>query len=220
MKAIFFDMDGVLIDSENFYMTGTYDWIKKKGFKGSFFEVLKLIGTDMTGTYNLLYKMLNGRYTIDEIKQMNTKYFKEHPICYKDIMFDKSEDFLSFLKENNVKTALCSSSDKKLIKKVLIDCKIEKYFDIVISAEDVKNVKPNPEIYLKAKDALNIKTEDIFVIEDSTMGIEAGKRAGFKVIAIKDERFNQDQSKADICLKDFLEIKNFLKKEFNLKEKI
>lgn len=67
---------------------------------------------------------------------------------------------------------------------------------------------------------LNIKTEDIFVIEDSTMGIEAGKRAGFKVIAIKDERFNQDQSKADICLKDFLEIKNFLKKEFNLKEKI
>lgn len=219
MKAVFFDMDGVLIDSENFYMKGTYDWIRKKGFKGSFFDVCSILGTDMKKTYEILYKLLNEKYSIEKIEQMNTKYFKEHPICYKDILIYGVVDFLKFLKENNIKTALCSSSPKECVKNVLNECNILKYFDVVLSADDVKKVKPDPYIYLKAKEVLNV--EDVFVIEDSNLGIKAGKNAGLKVIAIKDERFFQDQSEADFIFNDFFEImkffKNKIKGDFNEK---
>lgn len=221
MRAVFFDMDGVLIDSENFYINGTYKWLKEKGFKGSFFDVCAILGTDMKKTYEILYKLLSKKYSIKEIEQMNTKYFNENPICYKDIVNLGVVDFLKFLKENNIKTALCSSSPKECVKNVLKECNMNKYFDVILSSDDVKKVKPDPYIYLKAKEILNIESKDIFVIEDSTLGIKAGKNAGFKVIAIKDEKFFQNQSMADFCFKNFFEImaffKNKLKDDFNEK---
>lgn len=215
MKAVLFDMDGVLIDSENYYMQGTYNWMKEKGFNGSFSQICRLIGTDMENTYKLIFDMFNGKYSIEEIKKMNTKYFLAHPINYKKIVKNGIYELLDFLKENNIKTAICSSSPKSYIEKVLIECDFLKYFDFIISADDVKKTKPNPEIYLKAIEFLKVSNEDCFIIEDSFLGIESGKRAKIKVIAIKDERFYQNQNNADYIFETFEEIKNFLRKKID-----
>lgn len=216
MKAVLFDMDGVLVDSENFYMKGTYDWISKKGFKGKFEDVFILVGTTLSGTYKLLYEMLDEKYSIEEISKMNEEYFsKTNPIDYKKIMKNGVVELLSFLKENGVQMALCSSSPMYNIKKVLTDCEIISFFDYIISGEDLKESKPNPEIYLKAMERLKVSPKDCFVIEDSTMGIEAGKRAGVEVIAIRDFLFNQDQTRADYIVDDLfgaLKILNIDKK--------
>ena len=206
MKAILFDMDGVLIDSEMFYMKGTFDWISKKGFNGKLEDTYRLIGTNMEGTYNLLFEMLNGKYSISEIDAENKKYFSENPIDYKSI--------LKFLKEHKIKTAVCSSSPKKTIEKALKACEIFEYFDYIVSSDEVKKSKPNPDVYLKACEVLKVSNQDAFVIEDSSMGIEAGKNANIKVIALKDHYFGQNQSKADFIFEDLGEVLEFLKKFF------
>lgn len=206
MKAVFFDMDGVLIDSEMFYMKGTFDWISKKGFNGKLEDIYKLIGTDMKGTYNLLFEMLNKKYTISEIEEENRKYFSENPINYKEILNPFVKEILLFLKENKIKTAVCSSSPKSTIEKALKECEIFEYFDLIISADEVKESKPSPDIYLKACEVLKVLPKDCYVIEDSTMGIQAGKNANIKVIALRDKRFNQDQTKADCIIESLNEI--------------
>ena len=213
MKAVLFDMDGVLIDSEMFYMKGTYDWISKRGFKGKLEDTFRLIGTNMEGTYNLLYEMLNKKYTISEIEEENRKYFLEHPIDYKAILKPYVKEILVFLKEHKIKTAVCSSSPKKTIEKALKDCEILEYFGFIVSSDEVKKSKPNPDVYLKACEFLKVSKEDAFVIEDSTRGIEAGKNANIKVIAIKDKFFGQDQAKADYIFEDLGEVLKFLKGE-------
>lgn len=215
MKAVFFDMDGVLIDSEMFYMKGTYDWISKKGFNGELEDTFRLIGTNMEGTYNLLYEMLNKKYTISEIEEENRKYFLEHPIDYKAILNPFVKEILIFLKEHKIKIAVCSSSPKKTIEKALKECEILEYFDFIVSSDEVEKSKPNPDVYLKACEVLKVSKEDAFVIEDSTMGIEAGKNANIKVIAIKDKFFGQDQTKADYIFENLGKVFEFFKEEID-----
>lgn len=215
MKAVFFDMDGVLIDSEMFYMKGTYDWISKKGFNGELEDTFRLIGTNMEGTYNLLYEMLNKKYTISEIEEENRKYFLEHPIDYKAILNPFVKEILIFLKEHKIKIAVCSSSPKKTIEKALKECEILEYFDFIVSSDEVEKSKPNPDVYLKACEVLKVSKEDAFVIEDSTMGIEAGKNANIKVIAIKDKFFGQDQTKADYIFENLGKVLEFFKGEIS-----
>ena len=215
MKAVFFDMDGVLIDSEMFYMKGTYDWISKKEFNGELEDTFRLIGTNMEGTYNLLYEMLNKKYTISEIEEENRKYFLEHPIDYKAILNPFVKEILIFLKEHKIKIAVCSSSPKKTIEKALKECEILEYFDFIVSSDEVKKSKPNPDVYLKACEFLKVSKEDVFVIEDSTMGIEAGKNANIKVIAIKDKFFGQNQTKADYIFENLGKVFEFFKEEID-----
>lgn len=215
MKAVLFDMDGVLIDSEMFYMKGTYDWISKKGFNGKLEDTFRLIGTNMEGTYNLLYEMLNKKYTISEIEEENRKYFLENPIDYKAILNPFVKEILIFLKEHKIKIAVCSSSPKKIIEKALKECEILEYFDFIVSSDEVEKSKPDPDVYLKACEVLKVSKEDAFVIEDSTMGIEAGKNANIKVIAIKDKFFGQDQTKADYIFENLGKVFEFFKEEID-----
>ena len=203
MKAVLFDMDGVLIDSEMFYMKGTYDWISKRGFKGKLEDTFRLIGTNMEGTYNLLYEMLNKKYTISEIEKENRKYFLEHPIDYKAILKPYVKEILVFLKKHKIKTAVCSSSPKKTIEKALKDCEILEYFDFIVSSDEVEKSKPDPDVYLKACEVLKVSKEDAFVIDISSLADSCTFPFAITVVLkskLIPTRFLSDFSSASISL--------------------
>ena len=87
IKAVLFDMDGVLVDSETYYMEGTLKWMQSIGFTGTFKDVCTLIGTTMDGTYRLIEKMMDYQYTREELERINKQYFNvDHPIQYGHIM--------------------------------------------------------------------------------------------------------------------------------------
>ncbi|WP_306394610.1 HAD family hydrolase, partial [Enterococcus faecium] len=109
---------------------------------------------------------------------------------------------LEWLKKKKIKMAIASSSPMDTINEVVTTCKIESYFDCLISGRDLPESKPNPTIFLKASEQLRIPVEECLVIEDSYNGIKAGKRANMKVLAIKDKRFSQDVSLADDVIYD------------------
>ncbi len=106
------------------------------------------------------------------------------------------------VKKKKIKMAIASSSPMDTINEVVTTCKIESYFDCLISGRDLPESKPNPTIFLKASEQLRIPVEECLVIEDSYNGIKAGKRANMKVLAIKDKRFSQDVSLADDVIYD------------------
>ena len=84
------------------------------------------------------------------------------------------------------------------------------WFDLVVSGGQFKQSKPNPEIYHYTAKTLKVKEAEFFVIEDSEVGIEAGKAAGMTVAALRDERFGFDQSKADYMMESLMEILDYL----------
>ena len=201
IKAVLFDMDGVLVDSETYYMEGTLKWMQSIGFTGTFKDVCTLIGTTMDGTYRLIEKMMDYQYTREELERINSQYFiVDHPIQYGQIMNPGLIELLNEIKDRGWKCAVCSSSPRVKIDQALKECHIDSYFDYVVSGEQFTQSKPNPEIYLHAAEMLNVDVSECLVIEDSQMGIEAGKNANMKTIGLIDRRFGLIQCSADILV--------------------
>lgn len=212
IKAVLFDMDGVLVDSEAYYMQGTLNWMKSLGYQGTFKDVCTLIGTTMEVTYQMIEEMLDYKYSRDDLVRINEQYFKvDHPIAYDQIMKSGLIELLNEIKHRGWKCAVCSSSPRKTIDHALSMCKIDHYFDYVVSGEVFTHSKPNPEIYLHAAEKLKVKPDECVVIEDSRMGIEAGRNAGMKTIGIMDRRFSQKQSSANILVEELSEVLDSLK---------
>lgn len=213
IKAILFDMDGVLMDSEYYYHFGTYTWMKRLGFEGDHQELNKLIGTTMATTYDMLYDMFDGKYTKEELAKINEKYFgEEDPLDCKKIMFANVKECLVSFRQMGLKLALCSASPMKTIMDNLRQMEIENLFDCIVSGDDFERSKPDPMIYLYAMDKLHVTSEECIVYEDSTIGIAAGKASKAFCIARKDDRFGQDQSQADMLVNGIEELLEYVRK--------
>ena len=203
IKAILFDMDGTLTDSEKYYIEGTFEFVNNYK-KVPIEDIYPIVGLDMNGVYIFLSNLLNISY--DSAKHLNTDYFKNHPINYNDYLFSDVKDTLKILKDRGYKLALCTVSEKYMLDNFLSQCNFENYFDCLLSNADIKKTKPSPEIYLKALESLNLKNDEAIVIEDSYNGILAGKRSNMSVCARDSSRYHIDQSKADFIFKDMHEI--------------
>ena len=214
IKAVLFDMDGILIDSESYYMEGTIKQMRDYGYHGNEKDIYRIIGTSMSQTYDILYELLEGKVSRDKLIANNEKYFLiDHPMDYKALMFDGVEEALKELKDEGIKCAVCSSSPKETILEALDKMNIKDYFDVIISSDEVDRPKPKGDVYIKAYEELQIPKEECIVYEDSKLGIEAGKNAGILTIARKDDRFYQDISNCDIEVKDIKELMEFIRKE-------
>ena len=214
IKAVLFDMDGILYDSEGYYMAGITDFMHDLGYKGDDRRILDVLGTTMQVTFEMLSDMLEGRYTPKEVEEVNNRYFLvDHPLPFRDIMFEDIPEVLEGLKKMGLKMAVCSSSPLDIINESIDAMGIRKYFDLVVSGEDFTASKPDPAIYLYAAKHLGLKPEECIVYEDSAMGIGAGVNAGMFTIARTDKRFGQDQSKADLHVDNAKGLLAYVKKE-------
>ena len=120
-------------------------------------------------------------------------------------------ELLSFLKENNVKTALASSTKVETVTNQLRDAKILDYFDVVIGGDMVKNSKPNPEIFLKAAEKLGIDPKEAYIIEDSFNGIKAAHSAKAMPIMVPD-MLEPDEEISSLChkiFKDLIQVRDY-----------
>lgn len=205
-KAVLFDMDGILYDSEIQYAKVTERVMRRLGYTGPSEVLYEAVGKTSDGTWQLLYDLLDGNWSRREIEQAWIQENNAHPIDYRSIMFNDIPLALKTLKENGFLLACCSSSKRSVIQKSLEDMGIAEYFSLSVSAEEIENPKPAPDIYLYAAKRLKVPYENCWVYEDSQIGIEAGKRAGMKVIARKEDRFYQNQTGSDYIVKNAAEM--------------
>lgn len=103
--------------------------------------------------------------------------------------------------------ALASSNNRKTVDLIVEKFNLDKYLSVIMSGEDVKEGKPNPEIFIKTAEKLGLSPTDCIVIEDAENGVLAAKSAEMKCIGLKNPGSgNQDLSKADLVVNSFQEL--------------
>jgi len=198
IKAVIFDMDGLMVDSEPISYKASDTLLRKYGHKLTDVpeEVLKdALGKRVKSFVSEYMKILDIDAPVEQLMEERSEIF------LKDInenlkMMPGLIDLLKQLKANNLKIALASSATLKYINIVLDKFDLRNYFDVILSGDDVKKGKPDPEVYLVAAEKLGLKPSECVVLEDALNGIKAAKAAGCKCIAIPG-RIKQDLSIAD-----------------------
>ncbi|MDE5973787.1 MAG: HAD family phosphatase [Eubacterium sp.] len=186
MKAVVFDMDGVLFDTESVCMKA-WDYAGEvMGVGKAGYMVLKTLGMNADKAIEIIRDEFGDDFDAVKFKQTGRDYsynfFNKYGVPEKPGLYE----ILDYLKNKGYKIALASSTSSQSVHHHLQEKDIEKYFDAVICGDMVEKSKPEPDIYLKACKALNEKPSDCVAIEDSKNGLLSAHRAGMKVIMVPD----------------------------------
>ncbi len=206
IKAVIFDMDGVIIDSEGVYLEYQLEFAKKKNPDVKLEDLYPMVGATKQECWEVVERVVSNGQTWEELR----KEFRQRDIYgeidYRSIYRLEVTDTLKQLKEAGFRLALASSTHLELVERVLKENGIRDYFEAVVSGEQFKKSKPDPEIYLYTAGQLKLKPEECLAVEDSTIGITAAHRAGLKIAAVIDTRYGFDQSLADYKLNQVKEV--------------
>ena len=213
-KAFIFDMDGTLFDTEILYIEGLRAVSRQHGERDDIDEFCPTTCGVTLSHAKLLYESFYGEdYPYYERREEIRQWIKEF-IDTNGIPLKKgSEELLIYLKENNYKIALATSTTRASTEAHLIKAGFKKYFDATVCGDEIKNSKPHPEIFLTAAKKLGVNPKDCYVAEDSYFGVEAAAAAGMKVFMIPDITPPRQKEKTlayKIC-KDLLEVMDYIK---------
>ncbi|MDP9960249.1 HAD family hydrolase [Chryseobacterium lathyri] len=208
LKAVLFDMDGVIVDTEPLH---------RKAYFATFDELEITVSEDLYTSFTgastkrvceTLIQKFDLNHTHEAIAGIKRSYFKDY--------FDNDEEFdlipgvrelIQHYKENNIKLILASSATMTTINMVFEKFGLEQYFSGKISGAALKESKPHPEVFLLAAEMAEESVENCMVIEDSTNGILAANRAKIFCAAYRSPHSkNQDYTLADIVVTDYEEL--------------
>ena len=184
IKAILFDMDGVLIDAKSWHYDALNMALSHFGYKISLeSHLLTFDGLPTKQKLEIMSKTMSLPYglhnTINKLKQ---KYTIQ--ISYKKCFPTFNHVFALSKLSKNYKIAVCSNSIRKTIETLMNLSDLNQFIDLIISNEDVKNSKPSPEMYQKTFKSLNLKPEECLILEDNDNGIAAALSSGGHLLKI------------------------------------
>ena len=205
-KAAIFDMDGVIVDSEIVYNDYLLEFAQAKNPAVTMDMINPMVGRSRKDSWTIMENAVQNGQTWEELLADFRVLDIYSKVDYKKIFRQDALTVVKELKKRGYKIALASSTGPKLIARIVEETGMRPWFDLIVSGGQFKQSKPNPEIYHYTAKTLGVTEEECFVIEDSTVGIEAGKAAGMTVAALRDDRFGFDQSKADYQMNSLLEI--------------
>lgn len=207
IKAVLFDKDGVLMDSEAEYERRRQIFFSERGIDASGFP-------DFYGSNNdVIWRTVEpndaerrARLAVEFVER-----FKDEPMIYADYVYPAVRSTLEALRARGILTALVSSSPRKFIDRFLDETGLTELFDYTVSGEECENHKPAPDVYLRAMEALGVHPDEVLVVEDSPLGIAAGRAAGAFVLAPSvPSAPGVDQSEADARIVDISGVLNYL----------
>ena len=202
-KAVIFDMDGVIVDTEAYYQREQRRFVNEMGLNVSDREILDLVGQSHQTFQRVLadwWSRAGRELTLDAAEQTYRDWEALHPCDYKAILNPGVADTIDELRSRGVRVALASSWPMDSILAVLEACDLSDKFELIVSGKDFHESKPNPAIYLYAIEKLDLDASECCCIEDSVPGIAAGKAAGLTVFAKREDRFGFSQDRADAII--------------------
>lgn len=195
MKLVIFDLDGVIVSTDDYHFNAWNDLAKKNNLLFNRSINHKLRGVSRAESLNIILS-LNGRTLLkDEFDLM----LKTKNDIYKESLVSlTSEDILpgvlnllKSLKENNIKIAIGSSS--KNAPKILEQIGLYNEFDIIVDGNSIKNSKPDPEVFVNCAKGLGIDCKECVVFEDANAGIKAALNAGMFAVGVGNELLDDEE---------------------------
>ncbi|MDD4290124.1 MAG: HAD family phosphatase [Patescibacteria group bacterium] len=216
LKAIIWDFDGTIADTQKMHAKTEVQTLKKYGIKISEHEITqRFAGVKLSVIFKTLFDENN----------ITTGYLESRKIKWK--MVDKiiSKTAPKFMpgvkklfrecKKQNIIMAIASSSIKSYLDRAINKMGIQKLFEVVVSGNDVRLGKPNPEIFIKTMKLLKISNKECIVIEDGNAGVIAAQKAKIKCIAVGDHIDKSIIKKTSMYVDSLKKLNlNFIKKYF------
>lgn len=215
IKTVFFDFDGVIVDSEKIYKMFWIKAINLEGFKIDSNQVLNLRSSDKIIATKYLHDNIDPSIDLDEynkIRNLRIKMMNEYLIDHHFKLKKGVKEILDFLYSKNMNCYIVSSSYKDDILKYLKEFNIDKYFKDVLSTKNISRGKPYPDVYNLASSLVDASKENILAIEDSPNGIISAKQAGLKTCMIPDLSYPDENlvKIIDILQLDLIDLMKYL----------
>ena len=207
LKAVIFDMDGVIIDSEPLHARAAILAAEKYGVHIDNDFCSHYIGSPAREMFGDILTQYKPSATLEQLISANSYYnnqlLKEAPYT----AIEGIPELVKDLTRHGIRLAIASSSTLGQIENVLRDTKLSKYFQIVVSGATIPHPKPSPDIFLKALSELGIRADEAVVIEDSYFGVCAARSAGIACLGyINPNSGRQDLSQASLLTESFKDI--------------
>jgi len=212
IKGIIFDFDGVIVDSETQRFLDVKSILNHTEYQIKEEHINLARGKKTPEFLKELYPDIPEDFTTElmikrrELQKQNIK---------KNKLIPGIKDLLKELKARDIKIGICTGSSRIFVDKILAINQINNYFNIIVTGDEFKSSKPNPECYQLAIRKINIPKQDLIVIEDSVAGILSAKNANLKVIGIKTYETEEKMIKADYIYNDHTEILKNIEKILN-----
>lgn len=215
MNTFIFDMDGTIFDTESFYYETWLDLAKIHGFDFGIEDKMNLSGKQNKEA--IAYMVKNFKMDEDKAISLRAELNQLRDDKFKTLDYSLKKEglleILSYLKKENKKIGLASSSIKSRINFLLDREGVGGFFDTIVSSDDIVKGKPDPEIFNLCMERLNSNKETTYIIEDSLAGIKAAKASGAVAVLILDlDKSDEIKSHADLVFNSLLDFLNFIKK--------
>lgn len=191
--AVIFDWDGTLADTKRPIIESFQMVLKEIGCKVTDEFIERRIGIGVRNAFKEALEAARIPFddkTVDELVKKKIEIYAELTMNVK--LFEGAVDLLNCLR-GKVKIALATMSNRRVIDKMLKEKGIEEYFDLVITADEVLQPKPHPEVFLKCAEKLRCRPERCVVLEDSIFGVRAAKEAKMGCIAMPTGAYSKEE---------------------------
>ncbi len=212
IAAVVFDMDGVIFDSEKLVVECWVETADKYGIVGVAETCKECLGLNRLAAKEKFLERYGQEFPYDSYKQEMSDLYHKRAREGALQMKPGVVELLRFLKDKDIKIALASSTREAVVKWELTDAGVIDYFDVIVCGDMVSRSKPDPEIFLKACELLQVEPETAFGIEDSYNGIRAAHAGGLRPIMVPDMAEPTDEMRelSEMILPSLLDVKEYI----------
>jgi HAD superfamily hydrolase (TIGR01509 family) len=187
IKAVLFDMDGTVLDTEKTYYSAWHQAARLTDYKGDIDADLRAFsGTNLDGFYEYYRSVWGDTYDPTEMLNVRTRIVEETLAKNGIFPMPGAVECLRELREMGILCAVATSSVRKNAERFLTLAGIKDAFDALQAGDEVENGKPHPEIFLRTAALLGVDIADCVVVEDSYNGVRAGHAAGARAVMVPD----------------------------------
>ena len=214
IKAVIFDVDGTLLDTERIYMQAWKDAAAELGYEITDELLRKTRAINVKEAARIFESEIGNGFSYDKTRAVRVRIAEEIIHRESPILKPGVTELLAFLQRKDIRLSAASSTNLKGTQAHLAESGILDPFEVVVGGDMVTKGKPNPDIFLKAAELLHLAPQECIVVEDSPAGIRAAHAAGMKAVLVPDQAAITQEiiDLADVVLESLLEMPAYIEK--------